>query len=104
MIRPDHIAVKWRDDNRTDQQQKLVQRKTKPLGESWCVVSWESEIGEWGLRVETFESLVRLFSFRSNGAATNICSALRTSLTRKAPRTLFSKSWREPTLEGDFDD
>src|SRR3954470_6801982 len=94
MIRPDHIAVKWRDDNRTDQQQKLVQRKTKPLGESWCVVSWESEIGEWGLRVETFESLERLFSFRSNGSSdkhlqcfTNVTNPRKNSFLEVMART-----------------
>src|SRR5436305_2323463 len=36
------------------------------IGESWCVVSWGREIGVWGLRVETFESIERLFSFGSD--------------------------------------
>jgi len=39
------------------------------IGESWCIVSREREIGEWGLRVETFKSLERLFSFGSNGGS-----------------------------------
>src|SRR5437660_11932485 len=73
------------------------------IGESRCVVSWEREIGEWGLRVETFESIERLFSFGSNGSSDEHLQCF-TNVTRKAPRTLFSKSWREPALEGDLDD
>ena len=74
------------------------------IGESWCVVSWGREIGEWGLRVETFESIERLFSFGSNGSSDEHLQCFTNVLNPQRAKNSLLEVMARPSAGGDLDD
>jgi len=72
------------------------------IGEPWRVVSWEGEIGEWGLRVETFESLERLFSFGSNGSSDEHLQCFTNVINSQSAENFFLEVMARTSTGGRF--